>query len=190
MGKEPDDIARMCSDANLGAFELMVERYGMRLYRFIYSLTLDGTAADDLIQETFLKAFNDIGKYKRNVNFESWLRRIAHNLFVDSVRTEKHRVEREVKFSSEGRFRDDEPRSIERAIIKKKRADEIRRAVMSLPEKQRTAIALFTWGDAHVAEIAGVMKCSEGTVMSHLHRARHALREILKDKIDDTELES
>jgi len=190
MRKEPDEIIRMCSEMNRDAFDSMVERYGVGLYRFVYSLTLDGAAADDLLQETFLKAFTGIGKYRRDVNFESWLFRIARNLFIDRARTEARWWKRKKKNSDEMQLQAGLAPSVEGAVIKKENAEEIHRAVMSLPEKQRAAIALFTWGDFSIAEIAGIMGCSEGTVMSHLHRARRALRELLKDKIDGVELES
>jgi RNA polymerase sigma-70 factor, ECF subfamily len=177
-----DNISSLCADGEVKAFDLMVETYGTRLYRFIRSMTNGDAVANDIMQETFLRVYKNMVIRGQGDNPGAFLHKIAYNLCLNGSRTEKRRYGIERKyFESESALGTDGPGNAESEILKNERAETVRNAVMRLPEKQRTAIALFNWSGMKISEIAVIMDCSEGTVTSHLHRARTTLKEQLKE---------
>jgi RNA polymerase sigma-70 factor (ECF subfamily) len=176
-----DRIIGLQADNDEKTFDLMVELYGARLYRFVRSMTADHAEAHDIMQETFLKTRGNTGGRGQEENACAWLHKTAYNLCLNSSRREKRRSRIEKKYFESGSALAGGGGNAETEFLMKERAETVRRAVMRLPEKQRTAIALFNWSGMKIAEIAEVMACSEGTVMSHLHRARASLKEQLEE---------
>src|SRR5579862_2826939 len=89
LGRLPGDEAGLICSAQAGdreAFAFLVERYWDRLYRWLCHLTRDGHNAEDLAQETFLKAFAALDSFRAGSNFRAWIFRIAHNNFVNQRR--------------------------------------------------------------------------------------------------------
>src|SRR4051812_17753975 len=73
------------------AFARLVDAYWGRLYRWLFQLTHDRHAAEDLAQDAFLKAWSHLGRFQAGTNFRAWLFRIAHNAFANTRRTAAHR---------------------------------------------------------------------------------------------------
>ena len=183
-------ITSPTGNAERESLDILVEQYGNLLYRFIRSMTNDNADAQDILQETFIRAFKNIGRLEESENTGTWLHKIAYRLCLNSFRTKKRRegLEKDC-FELENERIEGGTGYVETEILLKERAEAVRNAVRSLPEKQRTAIALFNWNGMKIAEIAEVMDCSEGAVMSHLHRARSSVREFLKIKFPNWEME-
>ena len=80
------DLIRAAQAGDRPAFAALIDRYWDRLYRWICRLTREPAAAEDITQETFLKAFAAIGRFEPGSNFRAWLFRIAHNNFVNQRR--------------------------------------------------------------------------------------------------------
>lgn len=152
-----------------------IRQYGPRLYGLCRSLCASVADADDLYQETWLKAVRCIGQYDPAREFEPWLTRIC----VNTYRSAWRRATR----APVCRFDSDEALNAAlQAVPAAERADysALYQAVNGLPEKLRLAVMLFYFRDLDVAATAAVLRLSAGTVKSRLHRARKLLGEALQ----------
>jgi RNA polymerase sigma-70 factor, ECF subfamily len=179
-----EKIVELCARGDARAFELLVETYGRRLYSFLFRMTADHAAADEVLQETFVKAAERIGSFRRGADFRGWLYRIAYNECIDYLRSERRRSGRERLYAARRAVAGPQHTGTEEAALAREQAGRIREMLLALPEGQRTAICLFAVEGFSIREIAAVTGCAKGTVMSHLHRARRALRERLAKDIE------
>jgi len=163
-----------------GAYDYLVAKYTKRVVSIAWNIVRNAADAEDLAQEAFVKAFENIGRFRSNEPFGPWIYRIVTNLSLDVV---KHR----------SRFRHeevsaDEPAARRDATDVYATANEIGnridRALDSLPEMQRIVARLSLVEGFDHAEIAKMMNVSEGTVRSHLSLARAKLRQQLADLYD------
>lgn len=182
MADSDDKIIRLCREGDRRAFDLLVEHYGKSLYSFAYRFIRNHQAADEILQETFISVFLDVRKFEPTASFRGWIYRIAHNKCIDTLKMDTRRKAREALYEER---REDARRlrnNTEISAFGHLESAGIAEAMDALPERQRSAICLFAVCDFPIKEIAKIMACSEGTVMSHLHRARNALRERLAGK--------
>jgi RNA polymerase sigma-70 factor, ECF subfamily len=156
------------------------------LYANALRLTHASADAEDLVQETVLRAFRFYDRFERGTNVKAWLLRIQYNTFVNRYRRTTR--EREIKDSMvlEPTGEDVVSRDALRALtdpvgtaLRPLISREIDIALSSLPEDQRLVVVLADIEELSYKEIAGVLGCPIGTVMSRLHRARRALRKLL-----------
>ena len=176
----PDkNIIDRCVDKNRQAFNELAAMYSKRLYAFIHTILDNHAAADDVIQETFVRAYLNIDKFNPDDNFTQWIFTIAYRLSMNHLKSESKRKRREIQYEECRVHPAAEKSAVEKHVLENERSLEITQAVQTLSPKQKTAIGLFAFEDLSIKEIAGVMACSQGAVMSHLHRARQALREKL-----------
>lgn len=138
-----------------------------------YCRTLCGNDADDLMQQTYLKAWENFGSF-RGENFSFWLRSIARNIFLDNLRKSRYSAEElpEISDNSNNPEFIAEKRDIGRILLKALKD--------SLSPVQRMTIILYYYDEKSVSEIANIMQVSENTVKSRLFNARKKLREELK----------
>ena len=155
------------------------------LHRVARRLTGRGGDAEDLVQETYLRAFRGAGRFTPGTDLRAWLFRLLRNAFIDGWRRESRSPvdrradpEEAASSSTEGQnmLRGDVELERLRGVV----GEEIEAALRALPEESRTVVLLDLEGLAE-AEIAEVMGCAPGTVKSRLYRARLALRERLAE---------
>jgi RNA polymerase sigma-70 factor (ECF subfamily) len=156
------------------------------LYRLARSLTRSAADAEDLVQETYVRAFRGGAGFTPGSNLRAWLFRILRNAFLDLRRREGRApvgpaAEEQAEglsdpAAAEGWLRGDAELERLRRVV----GEEIEAALRTLSEDGRTVVLLDLEG-LDEAEIAQVMGCAPGTVKSRLHRARAALRERLAD---------
>jgi RNA polymerase sigma-70 factor (ECF subfamily) len=156
------------------------------LYANALRLTHARADAEDLVQETVLRAFRFYDRFERGTNVKAWLLRIQYNTFVNRYRRSTR--EREIKDSMviEPTGEDIVSREALRSLtdptgsaLRPLISREIDAALSALPEDQRLVVVLADIEELSYKEIAGVLGCPIGTVMSRLHRARRALRKLL-----------
>lgn len=163
------------------SFDLLLRRYRTPLVNFLYHMVRDAAAAEDLAQEVFFRVYRAREKYAPSAKFTTWLYRIATNLALNSIRDGRRR---QMEVSIDGPAEEDVPAlqipardmQADHALIERDRAALIRRAVDSLPEKQRAAVLLHKYEDMDYSEIAKVLDCSESALKSLLFRAYETLR--------------
>src|SRR5437870_7167515 len=170
------------------SFELLLRKYRTPVVNFLYRMVRDAATAEDLAQEVFLRVYRARGQYLPTAKFTTWMFRIASNLALNALRDGRYRQmeisidQSPVDYSGDGASDQpaleiaDRQASIELELIRRHRADQIRRAVESLPEKQRAAVLLHKYQELDYDEIAGVLGCSESALKSLLFRAYETLR--------------
>ncbi|MBX7140053.1 MAG: sigma-70 family RNA polymerase sigma factor [Chitinophagales bacterium] len=156
------------------------------LYNFAYHLTLNEEDANDLVQDTFLKAFRFINSYERGTNAKAWLFKILKNSFINEYRR-KTRQPGEVDFEEYVAFQDAEEGTgvgdldMRDEIFKGLIGDEVTRALNELPVDFRTILILCDIEGFSYEEMAKIIDIPIGTVRSRLHRARNLMKEKLRD---------
>jgi RNA polymerase sigma-70 factor (ECF subfamily) len=171
-------------DAGLRRFEELTLPHLPRLYRFALKLTGNTAAAEDLVQETYLRALRGFGSLRDPGAARSWLFQILSRLVTD-----RHRVAgREVplpppeeldRFSLYDRILEEDPLPysdrLHEDFLGQFRDEEVRAALLALPEAFRVPLVLLYTEGMTYREMADVLGCPVGTVMSRLHRARKIL---------------
>ncbi len=147
--------------------------YGKRLYGLCVTLCASQYDADDLYQETWLRAFSRFSTYDTSMPFEPWITRICVNIFRDVLRRRK----RERICDADDNY------DISESVSDSRQEDmrHIRDAVDRLPEKLRTAVILFYFHDMSEKQTAEALGIPVGTVKSRLSKAKKLLREELGD---------
>ena len=169
------------------AFEELYERYKDKVFRLSLRIVWDREDAMDATQETFVKAYKALGKFRGKASFSTWLYRITYNTAIDVLRKRSRRPELAVEGDEErdARFAGGFQKP-DRRIEKVQARVVLESALARLPEPQRMVVMLHDIEGLKYREIAKVMDCSIGTVMSRLHYARKKLKAIL----DTTERET
>jgi RNA polymerase sigma-70 factor (ECF subfamily) len=164
------------------SFDFLLQKYRSPLVNFLNRMVRDQATAEDLAQEVFLRVYRARKQYTPSAKFTTWLFRIATNLALNSVRDNRHnRMGVSIDGGADG---DDSPplelkareMRIDERMIERDRVEIIRRAIWSLPEKQRAAVLLHKYEEMDYGEIAGILDCSEGALKSMLFRAYETLR--------------
>lgn len=146
-----------------------------RLRRFCRSLTGSASDADDLAQTTIERALRNASSFQPGTRLDRWLIRIAHNAWIDTVRSPRHRLQHDpvdmlIEQPGEDGVATMEARS---------RSQAVRQAMMALPEDQRILVSLITIEGLSYREAAELLGIPIGTIMSRLARARAAVAQRL-----------
>ena len=164
--------------------------YMPSLYSAALRMTRNRADAEDLVQETYLRAYRGFGGFQEGTNLKAWLYRILTNTFINSYRAKKRRPEetelddvedfylyRRLGGIDEARI----SKSAEDTLLELFTDDEVKRALELLPEQFRMAVLLADVEGFSYKEIAEIVDVPIGTVMSRLHRGRKALQKSLYD---------
>ncbi len=163
------------------AFDELVRRYRGQIYTLIRTLTGDERDADDLTQETFVRAYNAIGRFRRESAFRTWLTRIAVNA-VRTYRADERRRPQGVEFSGDAeRSVASAPAASSDVETTLSRRQAIVRALAMLPDDWRVALTLKDVQGFEYHEIAAVLNVPIGTIESRVFRARRRLRPMLRE---------
>ncbi|EAY30811.1 RNA polymerase sigma factor [Microscilla marina] len=161
------------------AFETLVHRHKAKVYTTILLIVKDHFIAEDLLQDTFIKAIKTIktGKYNEEGKFLPWITRIAHNLAIDYFRKEKRYpkvlLEEGANVLNTLNFSED---SIEAAQIKKETYSKLRVLIQKLPEKQREVLIMRHYAEMSFQEIANATNVSVNTALGRMRYALINLR--------------
>lgn len=183
LGRDEDEMLRLkAGDSN--AFTRLVERYRGPLVHFLYRMVGDAATAEELAQEVFVRVYGARRRYRPRAKFSTWLFKIATNLALNSLRDTRLRRQLEARNEEQAASRvaglADPVANMEQQLLAQERRATIRRAVESLPEKQRLAVLLHKYQELDYAEIAAILGCSESALKSLLFRAYEALRAKLR----------
>ncbi len=153
---------------------------------FAYHLTYNETDADDLVQETYLKAYRFIDKYDVGTNAKAWLFKILKNAFINSYRKKSKQPPKvDIDDLIVGEGDSDSYTDLRIEMFDKMMGDEVTIAINSLPVDSKTVILLCDIEGFTYEEIAKIIDKPIGTVRSRLHRARNMLKVKLQGYADD-----
>ncbi len=184
---EDDKLVKKAIGGQEGAYKRLVDKYERALFFHILKMVKDREQVEDLVQETFVKAFDNLNTYNTNYAFSTWLYRIATNHTIDYLRKKKLKtlsIDDPVK-TKDGEMEmqlPDESAGTDRDIIRKQRQKIVQQAIQDLPEKYRKVIELRHMEEKSYQEISDVLDKPLGTVKAHIFRARELLYKELKDK--------
>lgn len=185
---EPSDRELMAALAqgDRDALAVLMERHYRRIYRVALSYLRDPDEALDVVQETFVKAFQNAARWDARAEVGSWLTRIGINQAIDRYRRVRRRRQSEQPLEDgaadhDGRWSDGGP-SPERQALGRELGARLAGALRGLPERQRAIVVLRHYDEMTLEEIADTLGVSLGTVKSSLHRAIHRLRDRLREQ--------
>lgn len=160
------------------AFTDLVERYWTRLYRWLYHLTHNQHGAEDLAQETFLKAYGALASFRPGSNFRAWLYRIAYNNFVNHWREESRSRQ---PFPEQLAAPEQGPTE---QVMSQETLRLLARAVGRLPPEFRAPFLLRVEEELSFRQIAAVLKITEETARWRVFKARQKLMNVLAPQLD------
>jgi len=176
-------LIQRCIAGDATAFEPLVEKYRQRVWRLAYQVLHDREEAWDVAQEAFVRAFHSLPSFRGQSAFYTWLFRITVNVATDRHRQRgaQARAFGPERVSEEewARTTPDPGGGPEQQAARKEQRERIRSALDALPPKARTIIMLSDVEGLSYREIAEVLNCPIGTVMSRLHNARKRLKALL-----------
>ena len=165
------------------AFDQLYRRYERPLFSFILRTVRDRSMADDLFQQTWLKAIKGLPKYNEQGKFSSWLFGIAHNCCIDQIRKKQNKIEANTIKSDVDPFiqiKGDLP-DPEAVMIRNEETQLIKHTLDRIPEEQRQVLLLRLNGEMPFKEIAELMQCSINTVLGRMHYAIKNVRKIIQE---------
>ena len=180
-----DSDARLIERLKRGdreAFDGIVLRYRKDVYRIAFRMTANHDDADDVAQETFVRAYRALGSFRGDASLKTWLFRIAMNLSINvgrrrqSSRTEERDLDRMPAPPATPASPD---AGGERRLIAGEEAARVRAAVGSLPPRQRQVVLLRMYEELAFHEIAEVLECPIGTAKANFFHAMNNLRKAL-----------
>ncbi|HEX5343382.1 MAG TPA: RNA polymerase sigma factor RpoE [Duganella sp.] len=170
------------------AFDLLVAKYQRRLMRLLSRIVHDPAEAEDVVQETFIKAYRALRHFRGDSAFYTWLYRIGINTAKNFLATQGRRTSTDADSEQAEAFNDGEHlRDIntpESMLASKQIAQTVNAAMDALPVDLRTAIALREIEGLSYEEISDIMACPIGTVRSRIFRAREVIADKLRPLLD------
>lgn len=182
-------VVQKVQAGNVGAFDQLVQKYREHIFSIIYNMTSNREDASDLAQDTFIKAFQAIARFRGKSSFFTWIYRIAINTTVTFLKKRNRRrfisyekIDEQVSSAEIFERLTAKNRSEKGALISELQ-EKLNDALQKLSLKHRTVVILHEIEDLEHAQIAEITKVSVGTVRSRLHYAKQQLQSYLQDYV-------
>jgi RNA polymerase sigma factor (sigma-70 family) len=179
-------LVELVLNGDQDVFAVLVERYKDAVQNLAYRMLGNTTEAEDVTQETFVRAYTQLATYKSAHKFSTWLLSIASHLAIDQLRRRRFLALplEDVPFLE---WIVDAGASPEQSALQGERQDEIQAYLQCLPSKYRAVIVLRYWHDFSYEEIASALNLTPPLVKARLHRARELLARYIHQKIENEE---
>ena len=166
------------------AFRVLVERHSRSLFRLAFRMTGNEQDAEDVVQESFLRAFRQLGKFDERASFGTWLYRIAANCSLDLVRSKKRRGDQNVPAETDMEdpiisLPSSDP-TPERVALSSEVRERVAEAMKELSATERTAFVLRHFEGMCIDEVSRVLDCQPGAAKHSVFRAVQKLRRALE----------
>jgi RNA polymerase sigma-70 factor (ECF subfamily) len=181
-----EELVVTYAGGNNSAFDILLNRHRSNVYSYIYFIVRNRELAEDIFQETFVKAIITIkqGRYTENGKFRAWISRIAHNLIIDNFRQEKNEQtisndDCEVDLFNNSKFSDG---TVEEMMVKEQILSDVKRLIEYLPDNQKEVLMLRYYQDMSFKEIADITGVSINTALGRMRYAILNMRRIAEEK--------
>lgn len=168
------------------AFDILLDRYKDKLYSYIFFVVHNEDMANDLFQETFVKAIMTIqqGRYVETGRFGAWLMRIAHNLVIDRFRQERNESlvsndQSDGMLLNNARYADE---TIEMKMVTEQSLEDVKQLMNELPDNQREVVYMRFYQDLSFKEIAEITGVSINTALGRMRYAILNLRRMIEER--------
>ncbi|MFH0990480.1 MAG: RNA polymerase sigma factor [bacterium] len=158
------------------AFRELVQMKMKQAYDLAYSFVNDHDDAEDITQESFVKAYQSMANFREDAEFGTWLYRIVTNTALDRLKQKKRKKNRTLSLD------DSEVKTMAISHVNQDEMDlsiHIERALHELPTLQRAVVILRHYDGLSTRDVSKILQCSEGTVKTHLHRGLKKMRSTL-----------
>jgi RNA polymerase sigma factor (sigma-70 family) len=181
------ELVRRAQSGDTSAYDQLIRRYQERIYATLYNMTSNHEDANDLTQETFIKAYHVLGGFKGDAGFYTWIYRIAVNKTINFLKARKNKYHmslNDMDFNAEHDpdlvqlISDKTPR---RALNLVELQEKLNEGLQGLSETHRLVVTLHDIQGLSHEEIGKIMDCNPGTVRSRLFYARQQLQAFLSD---------
>ena len=185
--EDDESLVRRTQHGDASAFDMLVERYKERLYATVYHMTANHEDANDLVQEAFIKAFKSLRSFRGQSSFYTWVYRIAVNRTINFIKRRKNRNQYSLDDVDSSIQSDPDLVEMMSHVTPRREAGlaelhaKLNEALQELSEPHRAVVTMHDVQGMTHADIARVMRCSEGTVRSRLFYARQQLQGLLSD---------
>lgn len=174
-----ETLVAKAREGDYRAFELLFERHRALVYRFVYQMSRRRDEAEDVTQEVFVRAYQNLHRYRDEAKFTTWLLRIATNLGTDRARMSTRRQALEQKeatgallWMTSGEIEDPNDNLAQYQL-----GEILKSAILSLPDHHRNVIVMRDIEEMDYPDIAATLGCSVGGAKLRVLRARRALRD-------------
>lgn len=181
-----DVLVGLYSSGDSKAFDILLDRYKDKLFAYIRFIIRNRELAEDIFQETFVKAIVTLqkGAYSSSGKFGAWLTRIAHNLMIDYFRQERNENsisndETDYDLFNDTRFSD---LTVEDQMVNEQTLIDVRRLVNQLPDNQREVVFMRYYQDLSFKEIADITGVSINTALGRMRYALINIRRLAEEK--------
>ena len=187
MKKMADDVlVTLYLNGNNGAFDVLLNRHKDRLFNYIFFIVRSRELAEDLFQETFVKAIVTLqqGRYVNDGKFSAWITRIAHNLVIDQFRVERNENlisndETEFDLLNDARLSEG---TVENRMVNEQVLCDVRALIDELPDCQREVVFMRYYQDLSFKDIADITGVSINTALGRMRSAVLNMRRIAAEK--------
>ena len=181
-----DALVTLYLDGNNRAFDVLLERHKERLFNYIFFIVRSRELAEDIFQETFVKAIMTLqqGRYTNDGKFAAWITRIAHNLVIDQFRVERNENlvsndETEFDLLNDARLSEG---TVENRMVNEQVLKDVRALIDELPDCQREVVFMRYYQDLSFKEIADITGVSINTALGRMRYAILNMRRIAAEK--------
>jgi RNA polymerase sigma-70 factor (ECF subfamily) len=180
MGEPDETLVRESQNGDPAAFEALVRQHQRMVHSLTYRMTGSLADAEDLAQETFVRAYEQIAQYQGGAKFSTWLYRIAINACLNWRQREHRRLEAHIQWAKATEA--DRPESHNVHSGHSDQSQRVQAALLKLPAPQRAAMVLTVYDGLNHAEAAKALGCSETTVSWRVFAARRKLKSWLQTR--------
>ena len=181
-----EQLVKAYADGNNGAFDTLLKRHQERIFNYIVRIIKNEEIANDIFQETFVKAIQTIrqGRYSENGKFPAWISRIAHNLIIDYFRQEKSEKHQSTDINDVDILNRKElcEETIEDILISNQTDTDIKYLIEELPHLQREVLKMRYYEGLSFKEIAEITGVSINTALGRMRYAILNLRRFAKER--------
>ena len=169
-------------NGDTNAFAYLVDAYKDMVFSLAFKMTKNREEAEEVSQDTFIKAFKNLNKFKGDSKFSTWLYRIGYHACLDAIKKNKnHNNSLEINEITFNKIQSVD--TILQGIERKERAKVINDCLLKLPEEERSLIWMFYFDELSLKEIIEVTQIPEANLKVKLHRARKKLLAIVKENV-------
>lgn len=172
------ELVKQCLAGEEKGYAMLYNKYAKRIYHAVFRVMGNTAESEDIVQEAFCTAFEQIGKLKNQNNFEGWVKRIAINQAISTLRKKK------MVFADESHLETvaEEDVDMDEEFLFQCQVDDVKSAIQALPDGYRTIVSLHLFEDMGQEEIGNMLGISHATVRSQYHRAKKKIFTALKDR--------
>jgi RNA polymerase sigma-70 factor, ECF subfamily len=176
-----ESLVQRAKSGDFTAFEALFNRHRLIVYRYAYQMVQKRDDAEDIVQEVFVRAYQNLDRYRDEARFTTWLLRIATNLTTDRARMAKrrHDLEQQEAAGALTWMTDNVNEDPVNNLEQERRVALLRKAIAALPEHHRNMVVMRDIQEMEYDQIAEILGCSVGGAKLRVLRARRALRDRL-----------